>query len=364
MEQEKRDNSESPLDEVMENLPTENPPADLAQRCVRALRDAEKRTAPSTWGHQLSRYASVAAGLLLVVVVSGVGMSMLTQTGVFAKAGLKASTHAGMDAAEAPEAPSPAVKKPLSPVSRAWGTAAGPAGVPPVSGRRADGVVLSEEGYQEEGVPARPWRDTSGERQQMISRQMWIETEKVEDAFDRARALIQKAGGFIADESLTVQDSGRSEGHLTARVPVDQIDGVVAQLRELGHVVQLKGQTEDRTEEYYNRGAGIRDLGASEDELVAKYEKETDPAKRRELYQQILDLRQNNQAQKGRLEGLSRDTHLAVLDLTITETAGPGAFLQRVLENSGRAFGWILATAIFWVPVVLLLWWLRRRKPT
>lgn len=362
MEQEKRDSSESPLDEVMENLPTENPPADLAQRCIGALRDAEKRTVPRTWGHQLSLYASVAAGLLLVVVISGVGMSMLIQP--HEKGGPGFVTARATDTAEAP---SPAAEEPSGPVaggrSMVGGLAKRPVTVPPVSGSRADQAVLSDEGYHEEGVPARPWRDTSGERQQMISRQMWIETEKVEDAFDRARALIQKAGGFIADESLSVQESGRSEGHLTARVPVEQIDGVVAQLRELGHVVQLKGQTEDRTEEYYNRGAGIRNLGSSEDELVAKYQKETNPARRQELYQQILDLRQNNQAQKGRLENLSKDTHLAVLDLTITETAGPGAFLQHVLENSGRALGWILATAIFWVPVVLLLWWLRKRKP-
>jgi hypothetical protein len=212
--------------------------------------------------------------------------------------------------------------------------------------------------------PHKPWLDQSGERQKITQKRMELEVKKVEEAHDRAISIITKSDGHTVSEDLQVSDSGKSRSRIVAQVPVDRIDGVVAQLRELGKVKILTGESEDVTKEYYGRGEDIREAGSSEDELVAKYEAEKDPAAKRMLYNQIQSLRAANKQGKRTLGELSEKTHYALLDLTLVEAAGPGAFVEHVAENSAIVGGWLLATAIIWLPVAVIAWlvW-RRRRP-
>ena len=241
---------------------------------------------------------------------------------------------------------------------------------PPPSGMPGGGASVSTPGLSPAASPSAtshakttapdaattPWRDESGERQAVISKAMDIEVEKVEDAHDKAVAIVEKSGGFVKDEDMKLSQSGTNTGHILARVPTDRVDGVVAQLRELGKVLRLVGRSEDVTKEYTSQGGNIREQGASEDELVAKYEKETNPDRKRELYRQIQANRQANHVQKGSLSDLSEKTHFALIDLTLVEKASPGAFFVRSLGGAGTAIKWLAATAVFWLPFLIVGW--------
>jgi len=207
----------------------------------------------------------------------------------------------------------------------------------------------------------RPWRDESGERQAVVSKKMEVEVEKVEDAHDKAVSIVEKSGGFIKDEDMKLAQSGRNTAHILARVPSDRLEGVVAQLRELGKVLSLVGQSEDVTKEYTSQGSDIREQGAGEDELVAKYEKETNPNRKQELHRQIQANRASNKKNKGALTNLSETTHFALIDLTLVQRASPGAFFVHSLGGAGTAIKWLGATAVFWLPFVIVGWLIWRR---
>ena len=49
------------------------------------------------------------------------------------------------------------------------------------------------------------------------------------------------------------------------------------------------------------------------------------------------------------------DAHWPVLELVLTESTGPGGFFGRTLSGSLNALAWVGATAIIWVPIVVLL---------
>jgi len=55
------------------------------------------------------------------------------------------------------------------------------------------------------------------------------------------------------------------------------------------------------------------------------------------------------------LTNLAEQTHWPVLDLVLSESTGPGGFFGRTLSGSLNALAWVGATAIIWVPLVVLL---------
>ena len=397
------DKFDSPLDEVLESLPQEEPPADLRDRCAAAVEEAAKARqaqARPSW----ETWRTVVAAAAALVFMIGIANLMLSEreneryTQCLAPgpslglepAKVEEPMAAGQRVAEAgpppPEAPPPPAAAevegpmPAAPPPPPKPGAAGGPGAPPAYPRehrekirRMGGpVVVSPAEPEAAGSyssynglePTKPWRDTSGERQKVTRKEMEVEVDKVEEAYDRAASIINKADGYVANEEVEVREKGQSRAHLSARVPVDRLDGVIAQLRELGKVVKLVGESEDVTKRYRGEGSNIRGLGAREDDLVAQYEKETNRYRKRELYQQIMALRAENGGRKQNLNDLSEQTHLADLELTLTEKAGPGRFLWHTFKNAGEVGAWLGATAIFWVPilVVVLLFW-RRKRP-
>lgn len=411
MEQDRTDSFASPLDEVLDNLPQEDPPADLEQRCREAL-DAEAATtrpAHPRWHAPVRNVIAVAASLLLIV---GTANLLMTTGGVRGMArGLKAyqipASAPEMDRASEPrgdrvaeeremsaETPPPP-SAPMEPGVRAGrpGGAGAPADAfAPAGAERhmepepardvvsAAGVEVREEIAQAEAVDERPtpmggvvmgtptvptrrraptvedpWRDFSGERQVITQKQMEIEVADVERAYDEARAIVEKHGGFVASDRVSISEGQRDSAHLTIRVPVGSFESAITDLRQLGEVVRLVGESVDVTEEYYTSGAETREMADREQALVEKYEAETNPVRKRQLKAQLDQLRAELRREKEILTNLAEQTHWPVLELVLTENTGPGGFLARMLGGSLTALAWVGATAIIWVPLVVLL---------
>ncbi|MEI6502171.1 MAG: DUF4349 domain-containing protein, partial [Armatimonadota bacterium] len=90
--------------------------------------------------------------------------------------------------------------------------------------------------YRDRAVnrPAQPWEDLSDARRKVTERTIELETPTVEETYKQAVTLIEKAGGYVTQEDLTVRRQGGSQAHLDARIPVAQFDGVISQVRDLG----------------------------------------------------------------------------------------------------------------------------------
>jgi hypothetical protein len=209
--------------------------------------------------------------------------------------------------------------------------------------------------YLSDSGPERPWRDDSGERQKITRKDMKVAVDDIEDAHERAASIITRAKGYVDTEEMRVNERGEGESVINARVPIEGLDGVVSQLRELGKVLELRGESEDRTNEYTSRGASIRALAEEEMRLVAKYEKEESRSRKQQLLWQIRSIREQIKGQKGPLKELSNQTHFAFLSLVLTQAEGPRQFLHRLSQSVPTAGAWLAISAIFWVPVLLVV---------
>lgn len=213
-------------------------------------------------------------------------------------------------------------------------------------------------------APETPWRDDSGDRQLVTTSRMEVEVRDVEEAFDRTTKVLERAHAVFVSQDLEILERGRATAHISARVPLDQVDGVIAQIRLLGKVVRLSSDSVDRSRDYYGRGGEIREGGQTEDELVAEYEAEQDAGRKQELYRQIQALREHVQGRKTQLEDLSEKTHSVLLEVTLTGRQGPVEFLAWALPDVGQAMLWVLGTAVFWGPLAIAAWigWRRVRS--
>lgn len=377
MEQDRTESFASPLDEVLDNIPQEDPPEDLEQRCREAL-DAEAaatRPAHPRWYAPVRNVIAVAASLLLIVGT----VNLLTTMG-----------GAREQASRLPEAASrasaPEMEGALEPAGGAWRTESAPArDAVSAAGRefREDEIAQAEHvderptpmGSVVRGTPTvpvqrraptveDPWRDFSGERQVITQKQMEIEVADVERAYDEARAIVEKHGGFVASDRVSIAEGQRDTAHLTIRVPVGSFESAITDLRQLGEVVRLVGESADVTEEYYTRGAETRERADREQWLIDRLENARTEAQRRQLRQQLAALRAEMKQEKELLTNLAEQTHWPVLELVLNENTGPGGFFARMLSESLTALAWVGATAVIWVPIVVLLtlFW-RRRVP-
>jgi len=428
MDKDRTENFESPLDEVFDELPQENPPTDLQQRCLAALDeiDAEQGIWSAPWWYAPLRNVAATAAVLVLAV----GLFTLLPLFMSAKQAPqpgqpvpKVAAGPGM----APGMPAPPPAPPadaldelrpatarLAPSPRPEREATVQTEAPTggaidgwmdyrpglkstvewpeeeqteAEGEREGRQVLFYDGHTElaskppdpvtlghptsrSGQPPQapeveePWRDLSGERQVVVDKELELEVKDVEKSYDEARSIVEKHGGFVASDEISIDAHALDTAVLTIRLPKDGFDAAITELRELGRVLKLVGESQDVTREYFTQGAQIRSRADREQILVEKYEKETNPRRKRQLKAEIDQLRREMRREKEILMKLAEETHWPMLQLTLQERGGPAGFLSEMLERSGHALAWVGATAIIWVPLVVLLtlFWGRLRR--
>jgi hypothetical protein len=370
------DDESQPLGPILEGLPQEKPPAGLKDQVLRAVRaeEAAMKPKPAPLWPMVLRMAGAGAGVFLILTLlvpvmtrsrnkARLAPTASMQMSEEAKSGAMEGAPGGPGqmeetppaAGEAMHAAQPSAT-PAAPGAPAMPRAAKPAPAPP------PGEYGGGDYERNDSITQQPWHDYSGDRQKRTHQEMELQVRDVQDAYDRSTSIIRKEGGYIETEDLRVENHGPNRAHLEARVPVDKLAGTVAQLRELGKVVKLAGESEDVSEEYYGRGEEVRGMGASEDTLVQQYEAEKNRARKAELFRQIQALREQNKGQKRPLLQLSKETHFALLDLTLVEPGGPGKFLGTLGESATTAAGWLAVSAVIWLPLLILAAVIWRRK--
>lgn len=202
-----------------------------------------------------------------------------------------------------------------------------------------------------------------------------VETDNVARAAQRAATLAQSAGGFVAAESTSGEDSAT----LTLRVPSADHTSIVAQLEELGEVVERSRNASDVTAEVVDVEARvasqrrsidrIRELLGRADDLGDIVRIESELADR----EAILDSLLQRQSQLGSLTSLATVTvtFSTVDDAKADEDAlgfltglrgGWEAFVSFVAVAStivGALLPFLVTIAVLGVPAWLLL---RRRQ--
>lgn len=184
--------------------------------------------------------------------------------------------------------------------------------------------------------------------------------------------LVKANGGYIAGSNRWLSGE-QAYASVTLRVPADKLEAVLGVLRDASISVENESSTgDDVTEEYVDVSARLRNLEATEEELLQLL---TEVRKNRgsaedilAIHNRITELRSQIESLKGRQQYLERSAALATINIEIRPKAQPGTIVQPArwnpsvtVANALRAFVellQILLDVLIWLlilsPVVLI----------
>ncbi len=228
-------------------------------------------------------------------------------------------------------------------------------------------------------------RDASGveaQRQVITTAHAVVLATDPTEAADDLAASVTALGGRVQDRHTWAGDP-EAEGDLpyasiTARVPADQLTGLIEDLGELGSVQEVSSASEDVTRQVVDLDARIAALETSTERLRGIMAEATDSA-------DLLAAEEALSERQGELESyLSQREHLAdqvamsTLTVELQPTAAPAqvetagfvgglasgwgallSFASALLVIAGTLIPWALA---FGVPAAVVLLVLRRRR--
>jgi hypothetical protein len=200
-----------------------------------------------------------------------------------------------------------------------------------------------------------------------------------EAAVEAVRQTTEALGGYISGSTSyrvgSDENGGQVQANITVRVPATEIDRALKQFKSLALRVNSENiATEDVTQEYTDVQSRLRNLEATEQELLALL---SEVRKRPNattddiltVYRRITEVRDEIEKLKGRQQYLDNQVQLATIALTLTPdelsqpVIEPGWRPQQTLRSAFRALqnalqaiaDLVIWLVIFVLPVLILI---------
>jgi len=188
-------------------------------------------------------------------------------------------------------------------------------GIAPVMPNAAGGATSSSGG----GTNAAP--SLQDDRKIVQTASMRLSVEEVGASFEDVGRVASAAGGFIASSSFSNQGDAQVAS-LTIRVPAAEYQSVLSELRELGvKVLSEDSKSSDVTAEYTDLGSRLRNLEATERQMLTLLERATTVGEILQVQDRLNSIRNEIEQVKGRMAMLDKLTELATITVHLQPVA-------------------------------------------
>ncbi len=237
--------------------------------------------------------------------------------------------------------------------------------------------VMDAEGGKAAGATAAAAGIT---RRIIMTGQLRLEVANLAETINRIRKLAEEVGGYLAGSNVYETSEGMRSGEVTLRVPAGQFAPVFAQLKELGSAKSYSEDSQDVTEEWVDLEARIANKKAEEKSLLALLERKGELEDILKVQREVFRVRGEVEQMEGRLRYLKNQVSLSTITVSMDELGPAGVAqpelwrigyhlrtawnaLARLVEGAVYAAIYaVVSGAIFWVPLLLLILWIRRRR--
>lgn len=189
-------------------------------------------------------------------------------------------------------------------------------------------------------------------------------------------------GGFVLSSQLSGEEE-RRYGSISIRVPVEQTDAALAQLRALAvRVESERSDSQDVTEEYVDLQARLRNLEKTEEQYLHLMERAESVEDTLKVQRELSNTQGQIEQLKGRMQYLERTSATSLIKVEMRPASSPKALVQpgwnpletakdavRSLTSFGQGLvDLAIRVGVFapvWVPLAaaggFLIRWLARR---
>lgn len=245
--------------------------------------------------------------------------------------------------------------------------------------RAAEMVQVARE-VEVESMPLAPFVEGAingsgtGWEERPVTERMIIRTGDIslvvkdaEESLEKAQAIAKDLGGYVVNSSSWYEEQ-QLRARLTIRVPADEFDTAMADLKELAITVENTNvSTQDVTEEYTDLDARLRNLEATETELLELLTEVRERTGKAEdvlaVHREVSSIRGQIEQAKGRMQYLEKMTAMATIEIELTPDAlarpivvagwQPSGTAADALRTLVRTIQFVVDAAI-WVIIYLL----------
>ncbi len=192
--------------------------------------------------------------------------------------------------------------------------------------------------------------------------------------------IIRNLGGFIEGSETSDLDAVTPQISIKLKVPVDRFDTAILALESQGHRLMKKTSVEDVTGQLVDYEARLEIMLAQEASMRNMLKGSNNYERSVDIQTRIMNLRGDIESLSGQRQALGSRAAMSTISLTlvseartITDTQDKGWFreswntstsgLVAVGQGLGSVGLFLLVFSPIWMPIVLLVRWVVRRKP-
>lgn len=244
------------------------------------------------------------------------------------------------------------------------------------------------EGAREDVGAAAESMPVSEERMIVRTAELSLVVKDTEESAEQIKNIVRSLGGYVVDVKLW-RDRDQLRGSITIRVPAEELDETLSRFKALAVKVEREtSSSRDVTEEYSDLSAQLRNLEATEQELLELLRTVREKTGKAEdilaVYRELTQIRGQIERLKGRMQYLERTSAMSAVtielipDVLARPIAGtgwrPSATVAGALRALVQTLRFLVDAAIWMIlyilPVAILillpfiaLWsfWRRRR---
>lgn len=188
------------------------------------------------------------------------------------------------------------------------------------------------------------------------------------ESFDRASrevsAVVDRLDGSVAGIESETGDDGQTRGAITVEVPVERFDELLAEVGELGQVLQRDVTTDDLTEEHVDLASRLRHLERQEAFYLDLFDEADGVEDAISIQRHLEQVQQRKEEVQGRLDQIERTTARSTLAIelipegdepgaTVHAGVGFGAYWDDAVEAFIRVAGTLLVLVVGAAPLMM-----------
>ena len=204
-----------------------------------------------------------------------------------------------------------------------------------------------------------------------------IVVKDVAGTLESVASIARGMGGFVLSSQISGEEESRN-GSISIRVPVEQTDAALAQLRALAVRVETERSiAQDVTEEYVDLQARLKNLEATEEQYLTLMRRAVTVEDTLMVQRELSNIHGQIEQLKGRMQYLERTSATSLINVEMRPASSPKALVQPGWSPLETAKGAIRGLAAFgqgfvdvairlgifapvWVPLAALGWFLAR----
>ncbi len=205
-----------------------------------------------------------------------------------------------------------------------------------------------------------------------------VVVDSADDSAATVQEIAESAGGYVSSVSLRELTDGSKSGSVQIRVPAEEFDTVLSQIKDASLVVERETvSTQDVTEEYIDISARLSNSQAQETRYVEILDIATTVEEIMQIEEALSWVRSDIESYQGRIDYLDSQTGFSTITVSLSEepiiTIGgkefrPGTTIKEAAQAFVALVQWSI-NAIIWIaiigggiliPLAIIVWIIRK----